>query len=135
MIKKRVISSLLACVLAFSFAGCSGEAKETAGEAEVALVEPVVEGVSGEKAAYRNIYNYKTYSAFVYPTVTEYSFSKTTEVEEYKVFWGEAVEKDAVMVAGSTEDLDEQIEAMEEKIASLTRSMVGRVCSPSGVSS
>lgn len=124
MIKKRVISSLLACVLAFTFAGCGGGAEETAGEAGVALVEPVIEAVSGEKAAYRNIYNYKTYSAFVYPTVTEYSFSKTTQIEEYKAFWGELVEENTVLMVGSTEDIDKQIEDMEEKIASMDENII-----------
>ncbi len=124
MIKKRVISSLLACVLAFSFAGCGGGAEETAGEAEVALVDPVVEAVSGEKAAYRNIYNYKTYSAFVYPTVEEYSFSKTTPLESYEVFWGADVEKNTILASGSTEAMDEQIENMEEKIASMDEDIV-----------
>ncbi len=124
MIKKRVISSLLACVLAFSCVSCGGGAEEASGAAEVALVEPVVEAVSGEKAAYRNIYNYKTYSAFVYPTVTEYSFSKTTQIEEYRSFWGEQVEENSVLIVGSTESLDEQIEDMEEKIASMDENIV-----------
>lgn len=124
MIKKRVISSLLACALAFTFAGCSGTAEETSQDAGIALVEPVVEAVSGEKAAYRNIYNYKTYSGFVYPTVTEYSFTKSTQLEEMNAFWGASVEKNTVLASGSTEALDEQIKNMEERIASMDENII-----------
>ncbi len=124
MIKKRVMSSLLAAVLVFSFAGCGQEAQNTSGEAGAALVEPVIEAVSGEKAAYRNLYNYKVYSASVYPTVKEYSFAKTTEIENYGAFWGGSVEDKSVLAYGSTETIDEQIENMEERIADMDENIV-----------
>ncbi len=119
MIKRSKIKSLLALMLAASLCGCSGEAQQTGAGAEIALVEPVVEGVSGEKAEYRNIYNFKTYSASIYPVITEYSYAKAMQMEGYDVFFGESVQKNDTLVHGSTESLDEQIENMEERIATM----------------
>lgn len=124
MIKKRVISSILALTLAFSFAGCGSEAQETSGEASVALIDPVVSEASSEKAAYRNIYNYKTYAATVYPVVEEYSFSRSMNVSNIPHTWGEEIEAGTVLAVGSTEDIDEQIENLEERIASMDENIL-----------
>ncbi len=123
MIKKRVTSSLLAAILMLSFAGC-GQEPQSVSSQEVALVEPVVEAVIGEKAAYRNLYNYKVYSATIYPTVREYAFTATTELADYGAFWGEEVKKNETLAFGSTESIDEQIENMEERIATMDENIL-----------
>ena len=118
-IKKCRIKSLLALLLAASICGCGQEVQQTGTGNTIELVEPVTEGVNGEKAAYRNIYNYKTYSAAIYPVITEYSYAKATKLEGYEVFFGESVEKNDTLAFGSTEELDKQIENMEERIATM----------------
>ncbi len=119
MIKRNRVKSLLALILAVSLCGCGQEAQQTGAGTEIALLEPVVEGVSGEKAEYRNIYNYKTYSASVYPVITEYSYAKAIQVEGYDAFFGENVKKSDTLVHASTESLDTQIENLEERIATM----------------
>lgn len=123
MIKRSKIKSLLALVIAVSLCGCGTEAQQTGAGSEIALVEPVVEGVSGEKAEYRNLYNFKTYSASIYPMIKEYSYAKAMQVEGYDVFFGEEVQKNDTLVHGSTESLDDQIENMEERIATMDESI------------
>ncbi len=119
MIKRSKIKSLLALMLAVSLCGCGADAKQTGAGAEIALVEPIVEGVSGETAEYRNIYNFKTYSASVYPMITEYSYAKGMQLEGYDAFFGASVKKNDTLVHGSTQSLDDQIESMEERIATM----------------
>ncbi len=123
MIKRSKLKSLLALLLAASLCGCGKEAQQTDAGSTIALIEPVVEGVIGEKAEYRNIYNFKTYSASVYPVITEYSYAKAMQVEGYDVFFGESVKKNDTLIHASTESLDEQIENLEERIASMDESI------------
>lgn len=126
MIKRSKIKSLLALILAVSLCGCGQETQQAGANEGIALLEPVVEGVSGEKAEYRNIYNYKIYSASVYPVITEYSYAKAMQVEAYDVFFGENVKKNDTLVHGSTSSLDEQIEALEERIADMDEDIAER---------
>lgn len=122
MIKKQGISLLLSAVLVLSLCGCGQEVQETTGS-NIELMEPVSLTSNVEKAAYRNIYNFENFTATVYPTVTEYSYTKNVTVDGNGAFWGEEVKKGEVLVSASTESIDKQIESMEERIASMDESM------------
>lgn len=124
MIKKQGLSLLLAALMVFSLSGCGQEVQETNSGKSIELLEPVNVASNVEKVAYRNIYDCKVYSAIAYPTITEYSFSNWTTTDGKGAFLGDEVKKGTVLLYGSTEQLDEQIEAMEERIADMDESMV-----------
>ncbi len=123
MMRKKGISLLLSVILCVSLTACGNEAADTASSNKIELVEPVNMVANVEKAAYRNLYNCEVYSAAVYPTVTEYSFSKNMVVDGTGAFWGDEVKKGDVLIYGNTEDLDDRIEALEEQIANKDESM------------
>lgn len=122
MIKKQGISLLLSAVLVFSLCGCGQKTVETTGTT-IELIEPVNVTTNVEKVSRRTIYDSEKYAAGVYPTVTEYSFTKDMGIEDIGAYWGESVEKSDTLVYGDTEKMDEQIEAMQEKIADMDTSM------------
>lgn len=118
MRRKTGVSLLLTAALVLSLCGCGSTAVETS-KTEIELIEPVNAASNTEAAAYRNLYDATVYSAFVYPTVGEYSFAQDTEIESFGAFLGEEVSKGQVLIYGSTESLDNQIESMEERITNM----------------
>lgn len=123
MMRKRGISLFLSFMLCISLTACGNEVTETTSSNKIELLEPVNMVANVEKTEYRNLYNYEVYPAMVYPTVTEYSFSKNMVVDGTGAFWGDEVKKGDVLIYGNTEDLDERIEALEEQIANRDESM------------
>ena len=124
MIKKQGMCLLLAALMAFSLVGCEQEVQETTNVNNIELIDPVNVASNVEKAAYRNMYDSKLYAATVYPTITEYSFSKDIKTDGSGVALGDTVKKGTALIYGSTEDLDKQIEEMEKRIADMDESMV-----------
>lgn len=116
MMRKQGISLLLSVIMCISLTACSAETVETTGSSKIELIEPVNMVANVEKAECRNLYNCEVYSAMVYPTVTEYSFSKNAVVDGTGAFWGDEVKKGDVLVYGNTEEVDKKIEALEEQI-------------------
>ena len=123
MMRKKGISLLLSVILCVSLTACGNETAETTSSNKIELIEPVNMVANVEKAAYRNLYNCDVHSATVYPTVTEYSFSKNMKIDGTGAFWGDEVKKGDVLIYGNTEDLDDRIEALEEQIADKDESM------------
>lgn len=123
MMRKKGISLLLSAILCISLTACGNDAVETTSGNKIELIEPVNMVANVEKATYRNLYNCEVYSAMIYPTVTEYSFSKNMVIDGTGAFWGDVVKKGDVLVYGNTENLDKQIEALEEQIANKDESM------------
>lgn len=124
MRQKKIISIILFAVMLLSCCGCKSEPAVQTQNRVVELVEPVNAVADTETVEYRNIYQAVLYSANVYPTVREYSFDSSTKVEEFGAFLGESVKKGEALVYGSTENLDKQIEALEERIATMDENMV-----------
>lgn len=122
MIKKQGISLLLSVMLAFSLCSCGQKEVVTTGT-NIELLEPVNVDNNTEKAMRRTMYDAENYAAIVYPTVTEYSFSKDMPLTGKGMYWGESVDKGDVLIYGDTEDADEQIEKMQEQIAEMDKSM------------
>ncbi len=123
MRRKQGICLLLSTLLLFSMSGCGQQQVQEAAGKNIELLEPVNVVESTEKAAYRNIYNYKVYSANVMPQIQEYAYDEAMEIESCKAFWGETVKKGATLMSSSTKKIDEQIEDKEEFIADMEESM------------
>lgn len=111
--RKAAIGLALVCVLTAT-AGCGQKVLEPAEEIE--LIEPV-NAVSGtEAAAYRNLYNYRVLSGYIYPYIREYSLPVSAYLEEYYVSPGDAVAKGDVLLTADDSRLQEEIAGQEEAI-------------------
>ena len=115
----RVTAAALCAVFTLSACASGGADKETE---EVALIDPVGVALHYEKAAVRNLYDAKTYSALVCPTVEEYSFATGQTFEDYDAYPGQSVQKGQLLMHANTESLDEQIEDLNESIEDMDES-------------
>lgn len=88
-------------------------------ENSIELLEPI--GVSGgyEIAAFRNIYDAKTYSAIVFPETNEYAFGENSVFSQYASYPGESVKKGSALIQTYTTSLEEQIKTSQELIAKM----------------
>jgi HlyD family secretion protein len=106
-----------------SLIGCSMKQGTKLQPEKVDLLEPVNIQMNTEKAAYRNLYNAKVYSATVVPVTEEYAFEYSTNIEEILYYPGTKVEKDDILVISNSEKLDKDIKSLEEKIADMDDGM------------
>ena len=116
MRKNRAIAIGLAllCVLTET-AGC-GSVPVIQDTEEIELVEPVNALAGTERAARRNLYNYKVLSGYVYPSITEYSMPINASLDECLVAPGEQVESGTVLIRADSSQLADSIERLEEAI-------------------
>ncbi len=110
---KRLVTIQLSLMLALT---ACGSKPEDVG-ADIPLLEPVGATLNYEAAAYRSIFDVKTFSGGVYPLVTEYAYDASQKFAQYTVFPGEEVKAGEILFAADTTAIDEKIEAKEEAIA------------------
>ena len=106
-----------------SLTSCSMNQGPMSQPGKVDLLEPVNIQMNTEKAAYRNLYNAKVYSATVVPVTEEYAFEYSTNIEEILHYPGSKVEKDDILVISNSEKLDNDMKALEEKISAMDDEM------------
>lgn len=113
--KRRIAIGLaLVCMLAET-AGC-GSAPVLQDTQEIELIEPVNVLASTEQAAYRNLYNYKVLSGYVYPSITEYALPISASLDECMVSPGDTVESGTVLLRADDSQLADSIGRLEESI-------------------
>lgn len=116
MSRKRLISTGLICVLlSLSLGACGQEIIQDAPEA-VELLDPAGVPLNYEEAAYRNLYNAKTYSAVVCPYAEEYSVDVWGNFAGYAALPGDIVKKNDTILRTNTESIEEQIKNKKESI-------------------
>ncbi len=123
MRRKQGICLLLSALMVFSLSGCSEQQLQATNNNKIELIEPVNVTETTERAALRNLYNYKVYPANVLPLIQEYAYADATEIEACDAFWGESVKKGETLISSNTEKIDKQIEDKEEYIANMEESM------------
>lgn len=120
--KRRILPAALAFLyLATVLTGC-GQKETTAGPEDVELLDPVGIALNYEEASVRNLYNAKTYAAFVCPVVEEYAMESSMTLKSYDALPGENVKKGDKLLHGDTENIDQQIESLEKQIADMEES-------------
>ena len=78
----RLLPTFLAAAMTVAaLTGCGNE-KQPADSEAITLLDPVTASANTEKAAYRSLYDYQTYSGTVYPGMTEYSFAQDVSFYE-----------------------------------------------------
>ena len=123
---RRMKCKILPAALAFLYlttalAGC-GQEQTLAEPGDVELLEPVGIALNYEEATVRNLYNAKTYAAFVCPVVEEFAMESSMVLEDYDALPGETVKKGDKLLHGDTENIDKQIESLQEQIADMEES-------------
>ncbi len=113
----------MSALLVFSASGCGQQQAPVTSGSTIELIEPANVTENTEPAAYRNLYNYKVYSANVLPVVYEYAFEEGSQIESWEVCWGDSVKKGTTLVSSNTEQIDKQIEDKEEYIANMEESL------------
>ena len=119
--RKKISVAISVMLAAVSIAGCGEVASIDPGK-NIELIEPVNAAVDNLETVHRrNLYVGKTFEINVYPYVEEYAFEdKSYTFSEYHAYPGDTVKKGDVLVSTTTEALDKQIEAMEERLQGLT---------------
>ncbi len=117
--KKRGKWGLAALSMALFLGGCNGSEEQQAFAENIELIDPVNTVAEYEEVAYRTLYDVEIYSASVLPYVAEYAFVGDETFAGYGALPGESVEKNDILVYSDSENIDNQIEAMEERIESL----------------
>ena len=110
---------MLFLLVAAMLAGCggSGNAVDTVAASESEeLLDPVVGIPAYDVAAYRTLYDAEVYSALVCPLVEEYRYETKQTFGSYGKIPGEAVEAGDVLLGGTTQEIDEKIEELQEAI-------------------
>lgn len=115
MKKNRRIAIAVILSILVQAAGC-GSAPVMQDTQEIELLEPVATLANTERAAYRNLYNYKVLSGFVYPAVTEYALPVSAALDECLVAPGEEVESGTLLLRADDSQLADSIERLEESI-------------------
>lgn len=114
MMKKRITCVGLCMVLMVSM--LSGCGKEQIAEENIELVEPVGVTANYVSVERRDLINSKIYGGRVVPEVYETTFVGDQKFEKFGALLGTTVKKgDAIMYA-STKSIDEQINALRDKI-------------------
>ncbi|MBR5896705.1 MAG: hypothetical protein IKZ39_03735, partial [Lachnospiraceae bacterium] len=116
MSMKKTISTI--CILVLALSMCAGCSKEDDLSEGIELVEPVGVTANYAVAQRQDLVTYKTYGGKVVPKVTEIAFTTNQRFNSYGVLPGNEVKKGETVVYASTEDIDKQIKAQKEKIAS-----------------
>ena len=112
--------SYIAIILLGALTGLTGCGKQQAAmQTQIELLEPANAIVATEAVTYRNLYDAEIFHANVFPYIEEYAFENSGDVEKFAALPGESVEAGDVLVYSNTEDIDEDIEKLEEKIAEL----------------
>lgn len=123
MRNRRTLALILAVSMACSLTACSNkQANTNPTEEAIELIDPVDTAASSEKAAYRNLYDYKVLTGFVYPYIEEYSFDIDASLKEYLVTPGDSVKRGDVLINADSGNLAKQIESMEEQIENAKKS-------------
>lgn len=114
---KKIFAYVLMAGMMLGFSACaaSGEAVSEAPE----LLEPVGVRKDTAVAVYGEILDATVYSGEVVPEVTELYFTADGKVAEVLVQYGDMVEEGQELVRLDDEQLSEEIEALEEKIAEI----------------
>lgn len=104
--------------------GCAKSTNtQSATEENIELVEPANSAVTVEKAAYRNLYDVKTTAATVMPYIEEYATEEYGMVlDHFCAFPGQEVTAGQVLCYFDTENIDNQIKDMQQRIADLDES-------------
>lgn len=122
--QKRILSvGLVVCLTLAALAGCGSV--DAGSDDVIELHEPVAgeEAVMyTEPAARRNLYNAQVYSAVVFPYVEEYSYESSRTFGSFAAVPGETVQAGSPLAYMDMEKISSRVEAMEEKISSLTES-------------
>ncbi len=111
---KNVINLILIFSVFLSVTACGSEKNEWE---EVELIDPISTIGSFYSAEYRDIYNAKVYSGLVVPEIKEYSFDVSQTFDGYTALVGDGVQPGDVLIKGSVESFEKQIEALEEAIS------------------
>lgn len=121
MRRKSVISLLLIAGCILSLTGCGGQTT-AAGEKnnqQIELLEPVNTETTYEVASLRNLYGAAVYAASVVPYIEEYIPENALFFGGYAAYPGETVKKGQELIVSDTTNVDEQIKAKEEYIATM----------------
>lgn len=118
LISGLTITATFGCLI-FGMTGCGSE-RDTGRNANIELVSPVGVAESCVSVSYRDIYSSEVHSALVCPSVTEYSYSSTTQFASYKNMPGQTVSSGDSLIAGNTESIDKQIENLQKSLTDLT---------------
>ena len=116
--RRRKCSAVLltaVCVMSL-LAGCASEGGKGRPE-DVALIDPVSVEESYETVLRRNLYDYKVYDGIVCPYTEELELNRDIYIAEYDMLPGEWVNKGQTILVADTEELDQQIEDILEKMA------------------
>lgn len=115
----RLLPTFLAAAMTVAaLTGCGNE-KQPADSEAITLLDPVTASANTEKAAYRSLYDYQTYSGTVYPGMTEYSFAQDVSFYGYEQFPGEEVTRGEIIATADNKSIQNEIESLEETIEQL----------------
>ncbi len=121
MCKKRTIHNriwavVLAASLGLAAVGCDNAV--TKGDENVPeLVEPVGVAADYDIADYRTMFDAKIYNAVVCPEVTEYSYTDNQNFGTYGKMPGQEVVAGDILMYGTTDNIEKQVEEKEKAIA------------------
>lgn len=102
---------------------CScGNGNEGKPAEDIVLLEPVGAIAGYEPAAYRNLYDVKTYASAVYPQITEYAYETDQIFSGYSVLPGEEVKAGELLLKADLNVIDRQIEAKRETLREMEES-------------
>lgn len=111
-------AAVMACVF---LTGC-GRTTQSAGSANIELLDPVQASDNVEKAQYRHLYEYDTCMGVVYPDTGCYAFSTDVTFDHFARFPGEYVEAGEVLAYADDTALVKQEEQLEETLEGLRES-------------
>lgn len=118
----KVIISYLLCVA--MLCACGKKEKEVA---SIELLDPVTAVTNTEKAAKRDLFEYKVYSGFVLPYVEEYSFSVDVTMRTYNASYGQKVKKGDALITADADKLEESIKNLQDTMDELLENYEERI--------
>lgn len=92
------------------------EGNEKPDDSEIELLDPVGVSTNYDVASIRDIVSAKVYSCVCTPSITEFEYTSDTPFGKYGKLPGEEVNAGDVLIYGSLDDIEEQIEDLEEEM-------------------
>lgn len=114
-ITRKALCCLLIAGMSASIIGCGAEVQAPA-EENIELLNPVGVALNHEKAAYRNLYDYKVFAALTVPYTEEYELVQSQTFENFSAYPGEEVKRGDVILHSNTQNIDKQIEDLSKYI-------------------
>lgn len=125
MIRKKIISAALGCLLALGQAVClssCGERPVMSEEEVIRLIEPTAELTGSEPVMRRDMYTAKVYEVMVDPYVEEYSYEEARNFLTTGRRIGDTVAAGDIIYRADISSLAPRIEKLTEKLADLEES-------------